>query len=195
MPVFGKLPFRGAPHMHKVPSWLGGALALLACTAASAQDRGLLTSANALGGASWQARFERDGRSPVSDRGLLSLGLPTVSQQTLRLMGDYQFSTFRLGDTGGLRLTGGLLINLRASSNVNGSGSTSDSAAALPYAGIGYASGDSRGAWGFSADLGLAAQGLGPARLDRLLGGAGNLGVDGQARLLPVLRLGMSVAF
>ena len=68
-------------------------------------------------------------------------------------------------------------------------------AAALPYAGIGYASGDRRGAWGFSADLGLAAQGLGPARVDRLLGGVGSLGGDVQVRLLPVLRLGMSVAF
>lgn len=181
--------------MHKVPSWICAALSLLACSAASAQDRGLLTSADALGGASWQARFERDNRSPVSDRGLLSLGLPTVSQQTLRLMGDYQFSTLRLGNTGGLRLTGGLLINLRTTSNVNGSASTGDGTTALPYAGIGYASGDSRGVWGFSADLGLAAQGLGPARLDRLLGGVGSPGLEGQARLLPVLRLGMSVAF
>ena len=183
--------------MRKYPTRICGALALLVSTASWAQDRGLLTPTDALGGSSWQTRFERDSRSPVPERGLLSLGLPTVSQQTLRLMGDYQFSTFRLGNTGGLRLTGGLLINLRATTNVNGSGSGSpgDGTTALPYAGIGYASGDSRGAWGFSADLGLAAQGLGPARLDRLLGGAGSLGGDVQARLLPVLRLGMSVAF
>lgn len=183
--------------MRKYPTWIFGTLALLASTGSWAQDRGLRTPVDALGGASWQARFERDNTSAVSDRSLLSLGLPTVSQQTLRLMGDYQFSTFRLGDTGGLRLTGGLLINLRATSNVNGNGggSTGDGASALPYAGIGYVSGGSRGAWGFSADLGLTAQGLGPARLDRLLGGAGSLGVDGQVRLLPVVRLGMSVAF
>lgn len=183
--------------MRTYPTWIFGALALLASTGPWAQDRGLLTPVDALGGASWQARFERDNPSPVSDRGLLSLGLRTVSQQTLRLMGDYQFSTFRLGDTGGLRLTGGLLINLRATTNVNasGSGSTGDGGGALPYAGIGYSSGGSRGAWGFSADLGLAAQGLGPARLDRLLGGTGSLGVDGQVRLLPVVRLGMSVTF
>ena len=181
--------------MRTYPTWICGALALLASTGTWSQDRGLLTPVDALGGASWQTRFVRDSTSPASERGLLSLGLPTVSQQTLRLMGDYQFSTFRLGDTGGLRLTGGLLINLRATSNVNGGGSTGDSAGALPYAGIGYSSGGNRGAWGFSADLGLAAQGLGPARLDRLLGGAGSLGVDVQARLLPVLRLGMSVAF
>ena len=181
--------------MRKVTIWFFASLALLASTAAWAQDRGLLTPANALGGTFWQTRLERGNTPLVSERNLLSLGLPTVSQQTLRLMSDYQFSTFRLGDTGGLRLTGGLLINLRANTNVNGSANTGDGTAALPYAGIGYASGDSRGAWGFSADLGLAALGLGPARMDRWLSGAGSLGGDVQVRLLPVLRLGMSVAF
>ncbi len=181
--------------MRTVPIWFFASLALLTGTATWAQDRGLLTPADALGSTAWQTRLERDNTPLVSERNLLSLGLPTVSQQTLRLMSDYQFSTFRLGTTGGLRLTGGLLINLRATSSVNGSASTGEGPAALPYAGIGYASGDSRGAWGFSADLGLAAQGLGPARLDRLLSGAGSLGGDMQVRLLPVLRLGMSVAF
>ena len=48
------------------------------------------------------------------------------------------------------------------------------------------------GRWGFSADLGLAANGLGPLRLDRP---ALSLGSDGLPRLLPMVRLGMTLAF
>ena len=107
------------------------------------------------------------------------------------MFGDYQFSSLRLGDTGGLRLTGGLLINLRTGLSI---GSSADNATALPYAGIGYSSGSNRGEWGFSADLGLAAPGLASWRLDRLIGGGG-LTVDGAIRLQPMVRLGMNVAF
>jgi hypothetical protein len=98
----------------------------------------------------------------------------------------------RLGNTGGLRLTGGVLINLRSTSGVS---TGADSTSALPYAGIGYSSGSQRGDWGFSADLGLAAQGLGSVRLDRLLNGGSGLGSDTAIRLQPVVRLGMSLAF
>ncbi len=167
-------------------------LSLLA-SAVSAQDRGLLAPVNGLGGAFWQARFERDLGSPTSAPGAMTLPLPTAGTQTLRLLGDYQFSTLRLGDTGGLRLTGGVLINLRAISSASGSLIGSDNANALPYAGVGYAS--QRGEWGFSADLGLAAQGLSSVRLDRLLSGGSALGTDGAIRLQPVVRLGMSLAF
>ena len=69
-----------------------------------------------------------------------------------------------------------------------------DVSGALPYAGIGYASAGLNGAWGFSADLGLAAQGLGALRLDRLISGNG-LSVDGSLRVLPMVRLGMSLRF
>ena len=45
------------------------------------------------------------------------------------------------------------------------------------------------------ADLGLAAQGLGSLRLDRLLSGGGSPAVDGAPRLLPMVRLGLNLAF
>ena len=170
---------------------LGLVLALLA-GAVSAQDRGLMPPADALGGAFWQARFERDSQTLVAARDAMALGLPTAAAQTLRLLGDYQFGTFRLGSTGGLRLSGGLLINLRNSPVIGGLG---DNMAALPYAGIGYSSGSLRGDWGFSADVGLAAPGLSSARVDRLLTPGAALGIDNTARLLPMLRLGMNVAF
>ena len=170
---------------------VGLVLALLAGTV-SAQDRGLTPAADALGGAFWQARFERDTVSLVVARDAMALGMPTTSAQTLRLLGDYQFSTFRLGSTGGLRLSGGLLINLRNSPVIGGLG---DNVAALPYAGIGYSSGSLRGDWGFSADVGLAAPGLSSARIDRLVNPGAAPGADNSARLLPVIRLGMNLAF
>ncbi len=163
-------------------------LALMAATSTvTAQDRGLTAPANAFGGAFWQARFERDG-SAMPQTGIT---MPSFGAQTLRLFGDYQFSGLRLGDTGGLRLTGGLLISLRTGLTI---GSSADNAAALPYAGIGYSSGNIRGEWGFSADLGLAAPGLASWRLDRLIN-AGGSAVDGAIRLQPMVRLGMNVAF
>ena len=159
-------------------------LALMAATSAVlAQDRGLTAPATALGGAFWQARFERDSNAMPQT----SMAMPSFGAQTLRMFGDYQFSSLRLGDTGGLRLTGGLLINLRTGLSI---GSSADNATALPYAGIGC----NRGEWGFSADLGLAAPGLASWRLDRLIGGGG-LTVDGAIRLQPMVRLGMNVAF
>ena len=173
-------------------------LATLLATAhgpAQAQDRGLTARADALGGASWQSRFERDAPSALASRAPLAaplaLGSPTPAAQSLRLLGDYQFSTLRLGDTGGLRLTGGLLINLKAA----GGTLPDTSNGALPYAGIGYSSASLRGDWGFSADLGLAAPGLSSARIDRLFNSAAAAAIDAQPRLLPMIRLGMNVAF
>ena len=172
---------------------LASALALVSALPALAQDRGLNARVDALGGASWQARFERETPLPLASRGGLALGLTPLQGQSLRLLGDYQLSTLRLGDTGGLRLTGGVLIQLKPTQSAlpdAGNG-------ALPYAGIGYSSASLRGDWGFSADLGLAAPGLSSARIDRLFnnGNSGLLQTDNTPRLLPMIRLGMSVAF
>lgn len=176
--------------MRKVLSLLSGSIALLAGPLL-AQDRGLALASDALGGAQWQSRFEHDtGLGSPIDR---MLWLPVARAQRLRLLGDYQFSHWRLGDTGGLRLTGGLLINL-PSASAPGLRAPDDTGA-LPYAGIGWASGSLRGDWGFSADLGLAAQGLGSLRLDRLFTNGAGLSVDGAPRLLPMVRLGMNLAF
>jgi hypothetical protein len=167
-----------------------GLLIALGSVPLAAQERGLMAGADALGGPVWQVRFER-GAAPTMLAGGLGPALPgSGAPVALNLLGDYQFSTLRLGQTGGLRLTSGLLINLRPL--VPGWQFT-DSSGALPYAGVGYASGSLRGEWGFSADLGLAASGLGPLRLERLLGGGP--GVDSPLRLLPVIRLGMSLSF
>ncbi len=172
------------------PLLLAAAAAAVLCAPwAHAQTRGLTAAADALGGPVWQARFERDASALPPLRGLSTWLAPSSIPQSLRLLGDYQFSALRLGETGGLRLTGGLLLNLRQSAT---GVLTSANLSALPYAGVGYASGSLDGRWGFSADLGLAANGLGPLRLERPLGA---LGADGLPRLLPMVRLGMTLAF
>ena len=178
--------------MRKSVSAVCTVLALLAASA-SAQDSGLTAPSNAMGGAFWQARVERDSLRLTPLSSTLALGPPAA--QSLRLLGDYQFSSLRLGNTGGLRLTGGVLINLRAPSIMAPNAAAADTSSALPYAGVGYASASARGEWGFSADLGLAAQGLSSLRLDRLFNGAGGVGLDTGPKLLPMIRLGMNVAF
>ncbi len=175
-------------------SWALPCLAALLAGPAPAQDRGLALTADALGGARWQARFEHDAWPRSGQE--RSLWLPVEPTQTLRLLGDYPFNRLRLGDTGGLRLTAGLLVNLRPASTP--AMLAIDDSTALPYAGIGWAGGSplgTWGTWGISADLGLSAQGLGSLRLNRLLNGGSGLSVDGAPRLLPMVRLGMNLAF
>lgn len=151
----------------------------------AAQDRGLTATADALGGPRWQARFEQD--LPLTS--LLGPGRPAPllgsMTGTLRLLGDYQFNLLRLGDTGGLRLTGGVLINLRPAQG-GGFDAGAMAQGAVGYAGVGYAFGSQRG-WGFSADLGLTGLGLGTA------GGAG--GASTELRGQPMIRLGVNMAF
>lgn len=167
---------------------LSAASAALTSPWASAQTRGLKAAPDALGGPVWQARFERDAGGLPPLQGLLTWLAPAGPSQSVRLLGDYQFSALRLGDTGGLRFTGGLLINLHPGS---AGLSAISSVSAQPYAGVGYASGSLDGRWGFSADLGLAGSSLAPQRTDR----AASLGSDNLPRLLPMLRLGMTLAF
>ena len=176
--------------MRKTLLMLIGASAL-ATPLASAQTRGLTAEPGALGGPVWQARFERDSQTLMPLRSLGGLLAPAAQAQRLRLLGDYQFSALRLGQTGGLRLTGGLLLNLPPDP---AGGSYSGHLSAQPYAGVGYASGRADGSWGFSADLGLAGSSLGGWRADRAAGSAA-LGADGAPRLLPMVRLGMTLAF
>lgn len=156
---------------------------------AQAQTRGLTAAPDALGGPVWQARFEHDAGALPPVRGLATWLAPTGNPHSLRLLGDYQFSALRLGETGGLRLTGGLMINLRQSATGL---LTSGSLSAQPYAGVGYASGSLDGSWGFSADLGLAAASTAALRFDRP---TPIQGADGLPRLLPMVRLGMTLSF
>jgi hypothetical protein len=165
------------------------AMLLLAPALASAQT--FKVPADALGGDSWKARIELETRSPVSLSGL-TFSQPPFSQ-SLYVYGDYQFSSWRLGNGGGLRLTSGLIFNARASA-LNYAEYDAGTAL-LPYAGIGYSAGSANTSWGWSADLGFTANGVSALRLDRLLSGSANLSADGNLRLSPQIRLGMRLQF
>lgn len=156
---------------------------------------GLTPSPGSLSPSRWQSRMEFS--STVNRANWAPFGLG-ANLQTASLFTDYRFDALRLGQTGGLRLTSGLLLSQR-SLMVAGEG---DSRTAWPYFGVGFSSGNSgsgssTGEWGFSADLGLAAQSLAAtARLSRLLGG-GLSWSDAvrDLRLQTVVRLGVNYSF
>lgn len=125
----------------------------------------------------------------------------------LMLAGDRYFGWGRLGDSGGLRATGGLLLGPSALPGhgandffwrvgTNGA-AESDTTAAVPYLGLGYSAWWARSGLGLSADLGLAAQRPGQAvRFGRVFSGADSL--DDMVRamqLAPMLQVNLSYAF
>jgi hypothetical protein len=73
---------------------------------------------------------------------------------------------------------------------VNGDGNQT-----LPYLGIGYSGSSLRGGWGFSADLGVAAQNGGNQRLMRSLMSQSLDDTLRELRFTPVLQLGVSYRF
>jgi hypothetical protein len=161
--------------------------------AALAGGPGLSAPPEALTGTGWQARFEYD-NSPLLLGRLALAGALGQTAQSARLLGDYQFDTFRLGSSGGLRLTSGVLLSWsRAGLAQPGS----DTSSAAPYVGVGYASQGQRGAWGFSADLGVAAQNPGAAlQFGRVF--TGGMSVDDalrEMRVQPMIRLGVNYSF
>lgn len=156
-------------------------------TPALAGGNGLLASPDALG-PRWQARIQIDTLPSFGLWAGVPLGPSSIVQMT-RLLGDYQLDALRFGQTGGLRLTGGLLLNSRLPG--------ADPRGAWPYFGIGYAGSGERGDWGFSADVGLAAQN--PGAVGRF-GGVFNGRLDlndalRDLRLQPMIRLGVTYSF
>lgn len=149
-----------------------------------------LTAAPDTFGSRWQARVEVDTVPNYNLGAGIPLGPASIVQMT-RLLGDYQLDTLRLGQTSGLRLTGGVLLNSRMP--IAGA----DPRGAWPYFGIGYAGNGARGDWGFTADVGLAAQN--PGAVGRF-GGVFNGRVDlndalRDLRLQPMIRLGVTYSF
>ncbi len=120
----------------------------------------------------WAARLQ------LANPGALDSQRPAA----LRLYGDYYLDRPRLGDAGGLRLTSGLLLGQRSAllgqapapalasgfAAAMGAANAGEPLQAWPYLGIGYSGASARSGWGFHADFGLAAQGLGTAGLGRL---------------------------
>lgn len=145
----------------------------------------------------WQARLSY--ATPV---------LPLWNQAStggLMLAGDRYFRWGRLGDAGGLRATGGVLLGTgsapgpAAASDLfwRAASSTPPESDAMPYLGLGYSAWWAKSSLGLSADLGLAAQRPGQAvRFGRVMSGSDSL--DDMLRAMhiaPMLQLNLSYAF
>jgi len=187
------------------------ALIALALAASHAAAEGLSIRPDTVVWPRWQARVGLT-TAPRAELG-------TITQlQSARLFGDYYFTGpgFGAGRVGGgLRATSGLLsgspavalsaptlpsreglaFNLSTRQTQTAFDGSVDTAAPVPYLGVGYTGVSLRGRWGFSADVGLMGQGSGlrlarsataPQTLDDLLR---------DLRLTPVLQLGVSYSF
>ena len=185
-----------------------------AASAVAGSGQGLSVDAERLMWPQWQARLYV-ATEPLAPMPSLFEGA-SLRPQSAALFGDYYVTRPYIGQAGGLRVTSGLVAGMRGSVISPGQatapgafgfsaqtrqslgGSSIDGSSdvlAWPYLGIGYSDGSLRGGWGFSADLGLAAQSFGLSRAARSLG---NLSLDDMVRdmrLTPVLQLGVSYRF
>jgi hypothetical protein len=189
----------------------------LLATAASAvagSGQGLSIDADRLAWPQWQTRLQI-ATEPLNPL-LASFEGASLRPRSAALFGDYYVTRPYIGQAGGLRVTSGLVAGTRGA--VIGPGQATPPGAfgfsaqarsslgaapndpgsetlTWPYMGIGYSETSLRGGWGFSADLGLAAQSFGLSRAARSLG---NLSLDDMVRdmrLTPVLQLGVSYRF
>lgn len=182
-----------------IPLLLAGSLAWAAPAAPAPAGDGLkLSTASQEAWSTWQARLS------YATPALPLWGQGSTGTNGLMLAGDRYFGWGRLGDNGGLRATGGLLLGPGALPGHaptdffwRASGTAEADAAAVPYLGLGYSAWWARSGLGLSADLGLAAQRPGQAvRFGRVVSGNDNL--DDMVRamqLAPMLQVNLSYAF
>ena len=195
--------------------FVAGLAALLSCLGPALAADGLNVAPGTTFGERWAARLSIT-RATTAHDAPADAGLHRAV--SARLLGDYFFASPIQGDQAGqsgLRLTSGLFLGPRgalfgpAAPALTEPGALTlghrrltatspnvapDSVLAWPYLGLGYSAGSLRAGWGFSADLGLAAQNAGALSPGRMF----SQGVDEllrDLRLRPVLQLGLSYAF
>jgi len=193
--------------------WVFGMLSLAMAGAVAADGRGLVVDPERLSWLSLQARLQ------LSTEPLPSLGgfdNTTLRPRSAALFGDYYVSRPFFGNTGGVRLTSGVVTGPRGavfgpgqattpgpfgfSSASRGAGSgfadvNGESSQTLPYLGIGYSGSNPSGGFSFSADLGLTAQSSGNQRLLRSMMSQTLDDTLRELRFTPVLQLGVSYRF
>jgi hypothetical protein len=197
------------------------ATACCACAAVTqvvaGSNQGLTVDVDRLVWPHWQARL-LVAAQPVAPTPVWSTG-DTVGlrARSASLFGDYYVAKPQFGQEGGLRVTSGVISGPRGSvfgpGQPMGPGSfavnsatrvglfpvwgdtTPDSTQTWPYLGVGYTDSNLRGGWGFTADLGLAAQNFGLQRVARSLGNQSLDDFVRDLRLTPVLQLGVSYRF
>lgn len=200
--------------MHSKSVAVVGFLVVAAGPAVAGGGQGLSVDADRLGWPQWQARLQVFSE-PLTPE-LTSFEGASLRPRSAALFGDYYMTRPYLGQAGGMRVTSGVLTGARGA--VFGPGQitppgwfgfstqsrTGPAAASLdasgetltwPYLGIGYSDSSLRGGWGFSADLGLAAQSFGLSRTARALGNQSLDDIVRDMRLTPVLQLGVSYRF
>lgn len=182
-------------------------LALAGALPAVADD-GFAARAGDLSGPRWQARLAFDEGEVAGTR----------QWRKLSVMGDYYFGGASFA---GFRATSGLIFGPRSAlwagrptgadsrslfsidrqifsqDTLPAGADTEAERGTLPYLGVGYTGLSARGAWSFSADLGVVALSPGQAsRLGRVFGGTQNLDdLLRELRLAPVVQLGVSYSF
>jgi hypothetical protein len=188
-------------------------LSLASLGVAAADGRGLSVDPDRLAWPVLQARLHvgAEAIAPVLGN---SEGA-TLRPRSAALFGDYYVSKPYFGGSGGVRLTSGVVVGPRGAVFGPGQATTPGAFAvgtvaralgsgvaeagsdtlAWPYLGIGYSGSSLRGGWGFSADLGLAAQNVGVLRPAKALGSQPLDDTLREMRLMPVLQLGVSYRF
>lgn len=170
------------------------ALLLLQGLPAQAQFGGLKPSVDRVdSSARWSARIESASPLAAQPRLDTPMWLWPSGRQSFGVLGDYQFDTLRLGETGGLRLTGGVLLSLRPTAGLFALPTMGSNwlLSGAGFAGVGYATGSADGQWGFSADVGLTGLDFGPTEGLRS-NAAGRLA---DFRLAPLVRMGVRWSF
>lgn len=196
---------------------LSSVFALAAASAAATSGRGLVVDPDRLQWPSLQGRLQLS-TEPLIPSAVGSISSATLRPKSAALFGDYYVSRPFFGTAGGVRLTSGLVTGPRgavfgpgqamaptafgftsASRGAPASSLLSDangeSTQTLPYVGIGYTGSSVNGGWGFSADLGLAAENAGNQRLMRSMMSQSLDDTLRELRLTPVLQLGVSYRF
>jgi hypothetical protein len=182
-------------------------------SAAAAQ--GLTVDLDRLAWPQWRARLQLAAQ-PIVQAPLWSGGEAGLRPRSGAVFSDYYVASPQFGQAGGLRVTSGVVLGPRgavfgpaqttAASGIAISSATrsglplsadanGDNTLAWPYVGVGYSDASLRGGWGFSADLGLAAQNFGLQRAARSLGNQSLDDFVRDLRLTPVLQLGVSYRF
>lgn len=161
----------------------------------------------------WQGRIALQTSAPLSRPRLSGIEAPGLRIESMALLGDYYFTSGRIGRTGagGFRATTGLLVGDRSSVWASGhsagmglsiaergqagpASATEGGDRPAPYVGIGYSGLAAQGGWGFAADLGLTWQtetvrfGADPTR-------PGQDETIRDQRLSPMLQLGINYSF
>ena len=175
--------------------WLGAALSSITSTSFAADGLGLTPAANTPAWARWQGRISLSDTAPVWRANLGGNDAAGLRAARLSVMGDYYFTDPLLGERGGFRATSGVIVGLRSQVGRFEAEAPADTLAA-PYLGVGYTGLSGRGAWRYSADLGLLAQSPGDnaIRLGRASGG-NTEDLQRDVRFGPSLQLGVSYSF